>query len=92
MDLSNPRGASHKSAVPFTALGVLLLTTRTKKDLSMHVVAAHSGVSAAQISRIENGGQPSIKLDEFIALANVFGVSPLVFLRVYLELKVTYNE
>ena len=52
--------------------GILIGGVRTLRDISLRTASAQAGVSAATMSRVENGKAPD--LDTFIALCEWAGV------------------
>jgi len=65
---------------PASPVGERLRTARMSRELSLGDVAGQIGVSAATLSRIENGKQ-SLDLPLFLDLARVLAVRPVAMLE-----------
>jgi transcriptional regulator with XRE-family HTH domain len=61
--------------------GTELKRLRMSRDLTVNELADASGISAAQISRIENGKRNTPKADTIQALASALNISPDILMR-----------
>jgi transcriptional regulator with XRE-family HTH domain len=64
-----------KVTIDMQALGKRLKLARVARDLTMQQLAALSGVGTNQISRLENGEKPGVRVDTLVALAGPLVVS-----------------
>src|SRR5262249_49595820 len=64
-----------KVTVDMHALGKRLKLARVARDLTIQQLSALSGVGINQISRLENGDKPRVRVDTLAALAVPLGVS-----------------
>lgn len=64
-----------QATIDMHALGKRLKLARVVRDLTMQQLSALSGVGTNQISRLENGGKPGVRVDTLVALAVPLGVS-----------------
>ena len=58
-----------KEAIDMHALGKRLKLARVARDLTIQQLSALSGVGINQISRLENGEKPGVRVDTLAALA-----------------------
>jgi transcriptional regulator with XRE-family HTH domain len=64
-----------KETIDMHALGKRLKLARVARDLTIQQLSALSGVGINQISRLENGGKPGVRVDTLAALAVPLAVS-----------------
>ena len=64
-----------KETIDMHALGKRLKLARVAHDLTIQQLSALSGVGINQISRLENGGKPGVRVDTLTALAIPLAVS-----------------
>src|SRR5437588_2355059 len=62
-------GMPIKEAIDMHALGKRLKLARVARDLTIQQLSALSGVGINQISRLENGDKPGVRVDTLAALA-----------------------
>ena len=66
---------SMKGTIDMHALGKRLKLARVARDLTIQQLSALSGVGINQISRLENGDKPGVRVDTLVALAGPLAVS-----------------
>jgi transcriptional regulator with XRE-family HTH domain len=64
-----------KVTIDMHALGKRLKLARVTRDLTIQQLSALSGVGINQISRLENGDKPGVRVDTLAALALPLAVS-----------------
>jgi transcriptional regulator with XRE-family HTH domain len=64
-----------KETIDMHALGKRLKLARVTRDLTIQQLSALSGVGINQISRLENGDKPGVRVDTLAALAGSLAVS-----------------
>ena len=64
-----------KETIDMHALGKRLKLARVARDLTIQQLSALSGVGINQISRLENGDKPGVRVDTLAALAGPLAVS-----------------
>jgi len=64
-----------KEIIDMHALGKRLKLARVVRELTIQQLSALSGVGINQISRLENGDKPGVRVDTLVALAGPLGVS-----------------
>lgn len=64
-----------KGTIDMYALGKRLKLARVARDLTIQQLSALSGVGINQISRLENGDKPGVRVDTLAALAGPLAVS-----------------
>jgi transcriptional regulator with XRE-family HTH domain len=64
-----------KGTIDMHALGKRLKLARIARDLTIQQLSALSGVGINQISRLENGDKPGVRVDTLAALAGPLEVS-----------------
>lgn len=64
-----------KGTLDMHALGKRLKLARVTRDLTMQQLSVLSGVGINQISRLENGDKPGVRVDTLVALAGPLAVS-----------------
>lgn len=64
-----------KETIDMNALGKRLKLARVARDLTIQQLSALSGVGINQISRLENGEKPGVRVDTLAALAAPLEVS-----------------
>ena len=64
-----------KGTIDMHALGKRLKLARVARDLTIQQLSALSGVGINQISRLENGDKPGVRVDTLAALAGPLAVS-----------------
>jgi len=64
-----------KETIDMHALGKRLKLARVARDLTIQQLSALSGVGINQISRLENGDKPGVRVDTLAALALPLEVS-----------------
>ena len=64
-----------KETIDMYALGKRLKLARVTRDLTIQQLSALSGVGINQISRLENGDKPGVRVDTLAALAGPLAVS-----------------
>jgi transcriptional regulator with XRE-family HTH domain len=64
-----------KETIDMHALGKRLKLARVARDLTIQQLSALSGVGSNQISRLENGDKPGVRVDTLAALAVPLAVS-----------------
>ncbi len=64
-----------KGTIDMHALGKRLKLARVARDLTIQQLFALSGVGINQISRLENGDKPGVRVDTLAALAGPLEVS-----------------
>jgi transcriptional regulator with XRE-family HTH domain len=64
-----------QETIDMHALGKRLKLARIGRDLTMQQLSALSGVGTNQISRLENGEKPGVRVDTLVALAVPLAVS-----------------
>ena len=64
-----------KETIDMHALGKRLKLARVARDLTIQQLSALSGVGLNQISRLENGDKPGVRVDTLAALAIPLAVS-----------------
>src|SRR5262245_54136932 len=64
-----------KEAIDMHALGKRLKLARVARDLTIQQLSVLSGVGMNQISRLENGDKPGVRVDTLVALAVPLTVS-----------------
>ena len=64
-----------KGTIDMQALGKRLKLARVVRDLTLQQLSALSGVGVGQISRLENGEKPGVRVDTLAALATPLEVS-----------------
>jgi len=64
-----------KETIDMHALGKRLKLARVARDLTIQQLSALSGVGINQISRLENGDKPGVRVDTLAALAVPLEVS-----------------
>jgi transcriptional regulator with XRE-family HTH domain len=62
-------GMPIKETIDMNALGKRLKLARVVRDLTIQQLSALSGVGINQISRLENGDKPGVRVDTLAALA-----------------------
>src|SRR5712692_6489242 len=68
-------GMPIKGTIDMHALGKRLKLARVARDLTFQQLSALSGVGINQISRLENGDKPGVRVDTLAALAVPLEVS-----------------
>src|SRR5207237_10239517 len=68
-------GMPIKETIDMNALGKRLKLARVARDLTIQQLSALSGVGINQISRLENGEKPGVRVDTLAALAVPLEVS-----------------
>src|SRR5713101_5131733 len=68
-------GMPIKETIDMHALGKRLKLARVARDLTIQQLSALSGVGINQISRLENGDKPGVRVDTLAALAGPLEVS-----------------
>jgi transcriptional regulator with XRE-family HTH domain len=68
-------GMPIKETLDMHALGKRLKLARVARDLTIQQLSALSGVGINQISRLENGDKPGVRVDTLAALAGPLAVS-----------------
>src|SRR5438477_9923072 len=68
-------GMPIKETIDMHALGKRLKLARITRDLTIQQLSALSGVGINQISRLENGDKPGVRVDTLAALAGPLAVS-----------------
>jgi transcriptional regulator with XRE-family HTH domain len=69
------KGMPIKETIDMHALGKRLKLARVARDLTIQQLSALSGVGINQISRLENGEKPGVRVDTLAALAVPLEVS-----------------
>jgi transcriptional regulator with XRE-family HTH domain len=64
-----------KESIDMHALGKRLKLARVARDLTIQQLSGLSGVGINQISRLENGEKPGVRVDTLAALAGPLAVS-----------------
>ena len=64
-----------KETIDMHTLGKRLKLARVTRDLTIQQLSALSGVGMNQISRLENGDKPGVRVDTLAALAVPLAVS-----------------
>lgn len=64
-----------KVTIDMHALGKRLKLARVERDLTIQQLSALSGVGINQISRLENGDKPGVRVDTLAALAVPLAIS-----------------
>jgi transcriptional regulator with XRE-family HTH domain len=64
-----------KGTIDMHALGKRLKLARVARDLTIQQLSVLSGVGINQISRLENGDKPGVRVDTLVALAIPLTVS-----------------
>jgi len=62
-------GMPIKETIDMNALGKRLKLARVGRDITIQQLSAMSGVGINQISRLENGDKPGVRVDTLAALA-----------------------
>lgn len=56
--------------------GTDVLAARVEMEASQAVVAYHIGVSSSWVSAVETGIEPNMKMQNFLAICNLFDLNP----------------
>lgn len=59
-----------------TQFGTDVMAARAEMEVSQAVVAHHIGISASWVSDVENGNEVNMKMQNFLAMCNLFDLNP----------------